>query len=306
MSANVLQANEFNNTVAASSFTFTPITAPSPGSGLIVLYSFVTKTRTPGTLSDNGANAGWTNITGGGGSTSGSCFISWLPVVVNALTQITIPIAGGLTSKTQVGFMEVTGLSGLDTGATGGGGTFTNNTVASNTPSQAITTSNPDDFIVAGIGSTALSNIASGPFTFVMDGGGAGLHNGVAIVEELSAGTYSANWTLGSSVVSTTAIAAFTVAPSSMQVQADLATVASAGQSAAERERFSLSLATVASSAFTPTGRLRSQGGLATVSAAGLPATIPGTLAENFRNRIWKPVIDLAASKWNGFGRNPS
>lgn len=226
-SATVVHSQELSNGTATSAVTITPTNAPTVGNAVILCISCVTKTRTISSITDNGSNTGWGQLSGGGGSSFGSCFIWWLPNVVHALTTITITQSG--TSKTQVGYLEVSGLTGVADPV----GASTNQS-ASTTPAQAVTTTNADDFIVQGIGcNTATASAVSAPFSPIqLQANTAGINNVVCWSEQTSTGTYTATWTLTSSVVSTTASAAFKVATSgNVTISAGVCAATAAGVS---------------------------------------------------------------------------
>lgn len=293
MAATIVNAETIVVGTAVTNPVLTPVTPPSVGNAVILTFSLVTKTRTITNITDGGGNP-WRVAAFFSSSSFGSAALAWPGNLGATMGSITLHLSG--TSKVQCQYLEVAGLSGLLDSATGA------NNPAGTAINQAYTSTLADDFIVAGIGSTAVPSIASGPFVFVGSGGGAGLQNGMASVEELATGTYTCHWSLASSVVSSTVIGGFQVAPSGIVLTAPAATVSAAGFLGAPAEKASATLATVSAAGQTPSPRLVALAPAASVNVVGFPGSFP-VGSERFRNSWFRPVVDTLAAKAEGWFR---
>ena len=207
MAASIVHDGSASTSTAAASSTLTVV--GTAGNAMILTIGMGTKTRTISSVTDSASNTGWTVLVTHSSSTAGSAAIAWNPNLTSSITSVTINYSG--TTRTSMGYMDVSGLAGTVDGTPTG----TDNTVAATSASQAFTTTNADDFIVATIGivSTTAVNSINSPFTQEVNAtNNGGLINEVpATVEETSTGTYTCTWNLAGSVVSSTAIAAFPV-----------------------------------------------------------------------------------------------
>lgn len=209
MSATLIQQTKISDGVANNPSAAMSLTC-SAGNAVILLAACVTKTRTISSVTDSASNTGWAhaNPNGGGASGAGYCDIWWNPALPAGITTVTLNY--NLSTKVQIGVLEVSGLAGTVDAAPA----RTDNTVATTAPAQAITTTAADTLIVCGCGAVTVPSAVASPFTLsagASGGGGVGLNMGVATVEELTSGTYTATWTTVSEV-STTTIASFAVA----------------------------------------------------------------------------------------------
>lgn len=175
----------------------------SAGHAVILCCACVTKTRTISSIADSASNTGWAraNANGGGSSTAGFMDIWWNPSITSAITTVQLTYSG--TTKVQIGVLEVTGLQGtVDVSPA-----RTDTTVAGTSTAVAATTTNADDLLVAGYGAVGAPTSVAGPFTLqasATGGSGVGISVGVATVEEVTTGTYTATFTTPSQVGSAT------------------------------------------------------------------------------------------------------
>jgi len=198
MSASIVQATLISDSVANNPSAALSLSC-SAGHAVILCIACVTKTRTISSIADSAGNTGWVraNANGGGGSTAGFMDIWWNPSLTSSITSVTLTYSG--TTKVQIGVLEVTGLSGtVDVSPA-----RTDTTVAATTTAVAATTTNADDFLVAGYGGVGAPSSVSSPFTLqasATGGSGVGITVGVATVEEVATGTYTATFTTASQV----------------------------------------------------------------------------------------------------------
>ena len=209
MSAVIAHDGNASTSVAASSSTLTVV--GTAGNAMILTIGMGTKTRTISSITDSASNAGWTVLVTHSSSTAGSAAIAWNPNLTSSITSVTINYSG--TTRTSMGYMDVSGLAGTVDGTPTGA----DNTSTQASPAQAFTTTAADCFIVATLGIAsggATLNSINSPFAQEVNAtNSGGLINEIpATVEETSSGTYTCTWNLSSAVVNSTAIAAFPVA----------------------------------------------------------------------------------------------
>lgn len=210
MSATIANDGVAGTSTAATSSTLS--VTGTAGNAMILAAALGTKTRTLASVTDSASNSGWVVLTGAGSSSGGNCWLAWNPNLTSGITSVTLTFGGG-TSRVSMGWMDVSGLTGVVDGTPAS----SDNTTASSAPAISITTTNADDFIVAALGLAASATLNSIDSPFAQEVNATGQGGGLLLIipattEQVSTGTYTCTWRLAAALVNTTAIAAFKVA----------------------------------------------------------------------------------------------
>lgn len=201
MASNILSEEPYEVATATSTPVINPATHPAAGESIIVSGSFVTKTRSLSSVTDDAGNT-YVVVCGSGASGEGSAWLAFCASSLGTVTQITLHLSG--TSKVEGFVVRVTGLSGVVNA-------FDADPKASGSSAGEALTTTARCLLFCTIGSVSTATGTSGVFTFLGDQGGAGLHNGIAAIE-LDAGSNTCTFTLSAAAVSSMAVAAFELA----------------------------------------------------------------------------------------------